>query len=106
MYTLAGSFGSITTVCVCEPRQVCTFAMYFGLATSLMSKMRIPRSRAVDTESCTPSVPQSIRPPDPSPETKSRFRNTDTSLCDAGQRYPTLSVGCDGAVMSQTSKPL
>ena len=73
MYTFAVSCGSITTVWVCEPRQVCTFARYFGLAMSLTSKIRMPRNRSALTESCTPCVPQSRRPPMPSPETKSRF---------------------------------
>src|SRR5690348_17274557 len=101
-YTLSWSFGSTTTVCVCEPRQVWTFAMYFGFAMSEMSKIRMPRNRAALTESCTPAVPQSSRPPIPSPDTNSRFLNTDTSLWDAGQRYPTFSVGRDGFEMSQT----
>ncbi len=77
--------GSTSTVCVCEPRQVCTLPTYFGLAMSVMSKMRMPRSRSALTVSVTPSLPQSRRPPSPSPETKSRFLYTDTSLCDAGQ---------------------
>ncbi len=75
----------MTTVCVCEPRHVWTFAMYFGFAMSVMSKMRMPRSRSWETESRTPALVQSSRPPVPSPDTKSRFRNTDTSLCEAGQ---------------------
>src|SRR5881396_3125644 len=103
MYTLAGSFGSTTTVWVCEPRQVWTFAMYFGLVMSVMSKMRMPRSRSCETESCTPAALQSSRPLVPSPETNSKFRNTDTSLCEAGQKYAAFSVGCDGDVMSHTS---
>ena len=66
-------FGSSTTVCVCEPRQVCTLAMYFGFAMSVMSKMRMPRRRSLLTASFTPSPPQSSRPPLPSPDTNSRF---------------------------------
>ena len=73
MYTFSLSLGSSTTVCVCDPRQVCTLPMYLGLAMSVTSKMRMPRSRTVLTESCTPSVPQSSRPEFPSPETKRRF---------------------------------
>ena len=80
--------------------------MYLGLAMSAMSKIRMPRSRAVLTESCTPRVPQSSRPPVPSPDTNSRFLYTDTSLCDAGQTYPTFKLGLAGFEMSQTWKPL
>src|SRR5262245_31926463 len=36
---LALSFGSVTSVCVCEPRHVWTAASCFGLRISLMSKM-------------------------------------------------------------------
>ena len=42
----AVSFGSVTSVCVCEPRHVCTAAICFGLLMSLMSKMRTPRNRS------------------------------------------------------------
>jgi len=73
MYTLSLSLGSSTTVCVCDPRQVWTLPMYLGLVMSVMSKIRMPRSRTVLTESCTPSVPQSRRPDMPSPDTNSRF---------------------------------
>ena len=45
-YTLAWSFGSTSSVCVWEPRQVCTFAMYLGFVMSVTSKMRMPRSRS------------------------------------------------------------
>src|SRR5438093_11150090 len=102
MYTLSLSVGSSTTVWVCEPRQVCTFPMYFGLAMSVMSKIRIPRNRAALTESCTPSVPQSRRPDMPSPDTNSRFLYTETSLCDAGQRYPIFSRAHFGFGTHQT----
>src|SRR5207244_717437 len=44
MYTFSVSLGSSTTVCVCEPRHVCTWAMYFGLGMSVTSKMRMQRS--------------------------------------------------------------
>ena len=73
---------------------------------SLMSKMRRPRSRSVLTVSWTPCTPQSSRPEFPSPETKSRFLKTETSLCDAGQRYAVLSDGMAGFEMSHTWKPL
>ena len=85
MYTFAVSAGEVTTVCVCEPRQVCTFARVFGCAMSVMSKMRMPRSRSWLTESSTPCVPQSVRPFNDSPETNIRRRYTDTSLCEPGQ---------------------
>jgi hypothetical protein len=84
-YTFAASRGSASTVCVCEPRHVWTFATYFGSRTSLMSKMRTPRRRSALTVSRTPPAPQSRRPSFPSPETKRRFLYTLTSLCDAGQ---------------------
>ena len=61
-------------------------------------RMRMPRSRSCETESCTPAALQSSRPLVPSPETNSRFRNTDTSLCEAGQKYAAFSVGWDGDV--------
>ena len=79
------SLGSSTTVCVCEPRHVCTLPMYLGFAMSEASKMRMPRTRTVLTVSCTPCVPQSERPLSPSADTKRRCLYTDTSLCDAGQ---------------------
>ena len=48
------SFGSVTSVCVCEPRHVCTAAICFGLLMSLMSKMRTPRKRSGLTGASTP----------------------------------------------------
>src|ERR1051325_12011946 len=69
-YTFPASLGSVTTECVCEPRHVCTLAMYFGFAMSEMSKMRRPRSRSLLTESCTPWVPPSRRHPTPLPHTQ------------------------------------
>ena len=54
--------GRRTSVCVCEPRQVCTAATWRGLRMSLMSKMRTPRKRSLLTVSGTPCVPQSTRP--------------------------------------------
>ena len=105
MYTLAGSFGDVTTVCVCDPRQVCTSVIGRGLAMSVMSKIRIPRSRSWLTVSRTPCVPQSVRPFSASPETNSRFRNTETSLCDPGQTNALCSRGADGLEMSHTCRP-
>src|SRR4051812_33721260 len=95
-YTLAGSLGSTSSVCVCEPRHVCTLPTLRGCSMSLMSKMRRPRRRSLLTVSFTPSVPQSRRPLSPSLETKRRFRYTETSLCDAGHTNAVLSVGRDG----------
>ena len=106
MYTLSSSFGSFSTVCVCDPRQVCTLAMYRGFRMSLMSKIRMPRSRSRLTASSTPSVPQSSRPPRPSPDTNMRSPYTETSLCDAGQTRPVTSSGWRGSSMSQTWMPL
>ncbi len=72
-YTFASSSGSLRSECVCEPRQVCTLEMYLGARMSLMSKMRMPRRRLLLTVSGTPAVPQSRRPPRPSPETNIRL---------------------------------
>ena len=57
----AVSFGSATTVCVCDPRQVCTLVTSVGAATFVMSKMRMPRTRSLLTGSGTPPNPQSAR---------------------------------------------
>src|SRR6266496_1379827 len=105
MYTLAVSAGDVTTVCVCEPRQVCTSVMWRGFAMSVMSKMRIPRSRSWLTVSATPCVPQSVRPFSASPDTNSRFRYTETSLCDPGQTKALCNRGLLGLEMSQTWRP-
>ncbi len=69
---------------------------------SVMSKMRSPGSRSWLTVSFTPCAPQSSRPLFPSPETKSRFLKTDTSLCDAGQKYAVFRLGAAGLEMSHT----
>ena len=42
----------MTSVCVCEPRQVWIAATCFGLFTSVMSKMRTPRKRSALTGVC------------------------------------------------------
>src|SRR5256885_14113189 len=106
MYTLSRSRGSVTTVCVCDPRQVCTVVRYFGCAMSLMSITRMPRARSKLTVSFTPCMPQSLRPLVASEDTKRRFRNTDTSLCEPGHTYAALSDGLDGFEMSHSCQPL
>ena len=78
------SFGSSTTVCVCEPRQFCTLVMSFGFLTSVMSKIRMPRTRSLLIGSGTPPNLQSTRLLVPSDDMNSRFLKTDTSFCDAG----------------------
>jgi len=45
-YRLAESRGAVTSVCVCEPRHVCTAATCFGLLMSLISKILTPRNRS------------------------------------------------------------
>src|SRR3954463_7975068 len=72
-YALPASWGSPTTLCVCEPRHVCTFVMLRGCEMSEMSKMRMPRIRSVLTVSFTPPPPQSMRPELPSADTNRRF---------------------------------
>ena len=74
MYTFDVSAGAVTSVCVCEPRQVCTLVICLGCVMSLMSKMRMPRVRSWLTESGTPCVPQSRRASKFSVEANSRFR--------------------------------
>src|SRR2546426_3655239 len=105
MYTSAVSCGGVTTVCVCEPRQVCTLATGFGCAMSLMSKMRMPRSRSLLTESDTPWVPQSRRPPKSSPDVNRRLRWTETSFCWSGQTYAVTSVGRSEEHTSELQSP-
>ena len=53
-YMLALSLGAVTSVCVCEPRHVCTAASCFGFVKSVMSKMRTPRKRSGLTAAVTP----------------------------------------------------
>ena len=86
MYTFSASPGCVTTVWVCDPRQVCTLATSFGFLTSLMSNTRIPRTRSLLTGSGTPPKPQSDRLLVASDDMNSRFLYTDTSFCDAGHR--------------------
>ena len=87
------SFGSVTSVCVCDPRQVCTAATCFGLRRSLMSKMRMPRKRSALTGACTPCVPQSSRPRVCSTDMNSRLPCTDTSPCPPGHTTDASSCG-------------
>ena len=68
--------------------------------------MRMPRRRSLLTGSGTPWMPQSTRPVWPSPETKSRFLKTETSLCEAGQTNVITGSGLSGFEMSNTWKPL
>ena len=91
---------------MCEPRQVWTFPIYSGLAISEMSKMRIPRRRSWLTVSWIPWSPQSSLARKSSPDTKSRFSCTDTSLCEAGHTWVTTETGFAGSEMSQTWMPL
>src|SRR5206468_12543621 len=100
MNTLASSPCFVTTVWVCDPRQVCTVVTSFGRLTSEMSNTRMPRTRILLIGSGTPSNPQSLRLLVASDDMKSRFRYTDTSFCDAGQRYVCTSTGFDGLEMS------
>src|SRR6266516_1312962 len=100
MYTLSLSPGCVTTVCVCDPRQVCTLATSFGCLTSRMSNTRMPRTRVLLTGSGTPPKPQSVRLLGASDDMNTKFLNTDTSFCDAGHKYVCASVGLAGLLMS------
>jgi hypothetical protein len=80
----APSSGAVTSVCVCEPRHVCTAATCFGCATSLISKMRTPRKRSLLTLSVMPCVPQSTRPRVSSTDMNSSLPRTETSPCPPG----------------------
>src|SRR6267142_1910807 len=105
MYTFSVSFGEVTTVCVCEPRQVCTSVMCRGFAMSVMSKILMPRSRSWLTVLLTPCVPQSVRPLKASPDTNNSLRYTETSLCDPGQTKALCNCGLLGFEMSHTWTP-
>src|SRR5215471_16362923 len=100
MYTLSGSPGCVTTVCVCEPRQFCTLVMSFGFFMSLISKMRMPRTRSLLTGSFTPPNLQSVRLFVDSDDMKRRFLNTEMSFCDAGHVYALASMGLAGFEIS------
>src|SRR6186997_2494040 len=100
MNTLASSPCLVTTVCVCDPRQVCTVVTSLGCLMSEMSKTRMPRTRSLLIGSGTPPKPQSARLLVASDDMKTRFRYTDTSFCEAGHRYVCASTGFDGLLMS------
>src|SRR2546423_8552132 len=106
METLSSSPGCVTTVCVCDPRHVCTLVSSFGFLMSLMSKTRMPRTRVLLIGSGTPPKPQSVRLVPDSDDMKIKLRKTDTSFCDAGQTYVWTITGLAGFEMSNTSKPL
>src|SRR5436190_8753753 len=106
MKMLSLSPGCSTTVWVCEPRQVCTLVTSLGFLTSLMSKMRMPRTRSLLIGSGTPPKPQSTRLVPDSDDMNSRFLKTETSFCDAGQLYWFASTGFSAFETSQMSKPL
>ena len=97
---LSLSLGSVTSVWVCEPRQVWTAATCFGLLMSLMSKMRTPRNRSGLDVSVTPWVPQSTRPRVCSTDMKSRLPWTDMSPWPPGQTTDASSRGFFGVSMS------
>jgi hypothetical protein len=67
--------------------------------------MRMPRKRSALTASWMPCAPQSMRPLVDSPDTNSRLRYTDTSLCMSGQMFRVVLVGCAGSDTSHTWKP-
>ena len=94
------SFGSGTSVCVCDPRQVCTAATCFGLLTSVMSKIRTPRKRSALAASPTPLVPQSTRPRVCSTDMISRLPCTDMSPWPPGHTTEASSFGLPGRSMS------
>src|SRR5271170_7369533 len=111
MYTLSLSFGSTTSVCVCEPRQVCTAAICFGFLISEMSKILTPRKRSFCGDggrrilSCpaggggsggNPCVPQSSRPFGISTDMNIKFPYTDTSPCPPGHTIVVTNVAFAG----------
>ena len=71
-YTFASSCLLFSSVCVCEPRQVCTVATCTGAAMFEMSKTRTPRKRSGSPVG-TPGAPQSVRARVSSADMKSRF---------------------------------
>ncbi len=74
MNTLVSSPSLGTTVCVCDPRHVCTVVTSLGRLMSEMSNTRMPRTRSLLTGSGTPSKPQSARLLVASDDMNSRFR--------------------------------
>src|SRR6476661_3054534 len=117
MYTLSLSFGSTTSVCVCDPRHVCTAATCFGLLISEMSKILTPLKRSFCADGTgsflglgspaggagsgeKPCVPQSRRPFGCSTDMNNRFLYTDTSPCPPGHTSEVSSLECAGLEMS------
>ena len=90
---LPSSSGSVTTVWVCDPRQVCTAATCRGMRMSEMSKMRTPRNRCSLTGSATPCRPQSRRPRVCSTDMMSRLPTTEMSPWPPGQTTELTRVG-------------
>ena len=97
------SVGLGTTVCVCEPLQVCTFLMSFGACGFDTSKMRTPAMWSFG--SCTPPFPQSLRLPAPSAEMNSRLPTIDGSPCDVMHSMTDATTGFAGSVTSQIVNP-
>src|SRR6266540_2331996 len=115
MYTLFLSFGSTTSVCVCEPRQVCTAATCLGFLMSDISKILTPRNRSFcgagtfgffsspGAGGCpggNPCVPQSSRPFGISTDINIKFLKTDTSPCPPGQTIVVNNLEFAGLEMS------
>src|SRR5436853_5732759 len=103
----------MTSVCVCEPRQVCTAATCFGFLTSAISKILTPRKRSfcadggfrsapagVGGYGGNPCVPQSKRPLGISTDMNMRFLYTDRSPCPPGQTIEVNKVVFAGFEMS------
>ena len=87
-------------------RQVCTAATCFGLRTSVMSKMRMPRKRSALTGSWTPCVPQSSRPRVCSTDMISRLPWTDTSPWPPGHTTEETRRAFLGSSMSYRIEPV
>jgi hypothetical protein len=99
------SVGDVTSVCVCDPRQVCTAAICFGFFRSVMSKMRTPRKRSVLAGATTPWVPQSSRPRVCSTDMNSRLPWTETSPWPPGHTIDASSRGLRAFSMSKKLNP-
>src|SRR5215475_15190224 len=114
-YTLFLSFGSTTSVCVCEPRQVCTAATCLGLLMSDISKILTPRNRSFcgagrvgffsspaggGGPGGNPCTPQSRRPFGISTDINIKFLYTDTSPCPPGQTIEVTNWALAGLEMS------
>src|SRR5271167_1370030 len=97
------SVGLGITVCVCEPLHVCTFLTSFGAVGSDTSKIRTPAMWSFG--SCTPPLPQSLRFPPPSADTKRRLPMIDGSPCDVTHETTDATFGFTGLLTSQIVKP-